>query len=157
MSGFISWQTALTTTQWPLGCLSSGSLICENVSYWDLPPAGLDVRWWGASSSPCPPRNHPTPPSRSSPAGALQTPTHSTINVDNLENRLWNFICHRSKLLGTTSSFCPKRPKLKVQCHKSTQTRWAPDSHVRLLTLGVGELLSESVGRDDQHPLDPPE
>lgn len=37
------------------------------------------------------------------------------------------------------------------------QTRRAPDSHVRLLTLGVGELLSESVGRDDQHPLDPPE
>lgn len=26
-----------------------------------------------------------------------------------------------------------------------------------ILTLSVGELLSESVGCDDQHPLDPPE
>lgn len=26
-----------------------------------------------------------------------------------------------------------------------------------VLTLSVGELLSESVGCDDQHPLDPPE
>lgn len=33
----------------------------------------------------------------------------------------------------------------------------APDSHIWLLTLCVGELLSESVGCDDQHPLDSPE
>lgn len=32
-------------------------------------------------------------------------------------------------------------------------------NHVKspILTLSVGELLSESVGCDDQHPLDPPE
>lgn len=105
----VHWQTSLTTTLWPFECPSVGSLKCENTSYWDLPPAGLDVQWWAASSSPCPPRNHPTPPSRSFPAGALRTPTHNTINIDNLENRIWILIRRHCKAFrqAMTGSSCP--------------------------------------------------
>lgn len=40
----------------------------------------------------------------------------------------------------------------KISCAETVNVYVSP-----ILTLSIGELLSESVGCDDKHPLDPPE
>lgn len=49
---------------------------------------------------------------------------------------------------------------LHVKWHEYTYINWfdfKQNKKKNIFTLSVGELLSESVSSDDQHPLDPPE